>query len=224
MKFLTIVFAGVMCIHMAATPQAASAMSLWQSAETGPASLFSDSKARAINDLITVMISETSTATRTATTTTGRETTVDGKVESWFGVKGVWNILKGLIGKSTEVKAKPQDTSTLPAWKLSATHDFKGTGTTLRNDAITAKITCKVTEVLPNHNLMIEGRQSVSVNAEEQILVLSGIIRPQDVTVDNTVYSYNVMDARISYAGKGPLGDKQHRGVFEWVGDVLWPF
>jgi len=224
MKFLKVVFAGLMCILMSATPQAVSAMSLWQSQEADPASLFSDSKARFINDLITVMVSETSTATRTATTTTGRETTADGKVESWFGVKGIWNIVKSFFGKGGDVKTTQPDTTNLPAWKLSATHDFKGTGTTLRNDAITAKITCKVIEVLPNKNLVIEGKQSVSVNAEEQMLVLSGIIRPQDVTVDNTVYSYNVMDAKISYSGKGPLGDKQRRGVFEWVGDVLWPF
>jgi flagellar L-ring protein FlgH len=224
MRFQPIVFAGLVCIHMAVTPQAASALSLWQSPDSDPSSLFSDSKARSVNDLITVLISETSTATRTATTTTGRETTVDGKVENWFGIKGVWNIVKSLWGKGGEVKATTPNTANLPLWKLSATHDFKGTGTTLRNDAITAKITCKVTDVLPNKNLMIEGRQSVSVNAEEQILVLSGIIRPKDVTVDNTVYSYNVMDARISYAGKGPLGDKQHRGVFEWVGDMIWPF
>jgi flagellar L-ring protein precursor FlgH len=224
MKFLAVVLTGLIVVHISAMPKAACAMSLWQSGEASCASMFSDSKACRTNDLITVMISETSTATRTATTTTGRETTVDDKVESWFGIKGVWNILKNVIGTGGDVKASPQDSSALPAMKLSAAHDFKGTGTTLRNDAITAKITCKVTEVLPNKNLMIEGRQNVSVNAEEQILVLSGIIRPQDVTVDNTVYSYNVMDAKISYSGKGPLGDKQRRGFFEWVGDKLWPF
>lgn len=199
------------------------AASLWKGDYAATSSFFTDHKARSVHDIITVLISEEATATRTATTSTGRETTAEGGIESWFKVDNVLGILKGLFS-SQEVKAVPAGTANLPAWKIDAKHDYKGTGNTLRNDKFEAKVTCLVVEVLPNNNLVIEGRQNVTVNTEEQTIVLRGVIRPEDVNADNEVYSYNVADASIIYAGKGPLGDKQKRGFVEWIGDVVWPF
>jgi flagellar L-ring protein precursor FlgH len=200
------------------------AVSLWQGEMAVTSSLFTDRKARQINDIITVVISEQSTATRTATTTTGRQTTVDGKVDNWLTIDNLRNLLRGIVSKGNDVKADQPNASNLPLWKLSAKHDFSGTGNTLRNDRFEAKITCLVKEILPNNNLVIQGQQSVTVNAEDQTIVLTGIVRPEDVTASNIVYSYNVADAKIQYAGKGPLGDKQRRGFFEFIGDVFWPF
>jgi len=199
------------------------AVSLWKGEYAPTSSLFTDHKARRVHDIITVLISEEATASRTATTTTGRETTAEGSVENWFKVDNILGILKGLFSHQ-DVKSEPAQTANLPAWKLSAKHDYKGTGNTLRNDVFEAKVTCLVTEVLPNNNLVIEGKQNVSVNAEEQTIVLRGVIRSEDVNANNEVYSYNVADASITYAGKGPLGDKQKRGFVEWIGDVIWPF
>ena len=201
------------------------ANSLWVGQSATTSSLFVDHKARQVNDIITVIISETSSATRSASTTTGRETKVDGKVENWFTISNFKNIFKSILSlDSKDSKTKQADTSNLPLWKFSSKNDYKGTGTTARNDILSAKIACKVIEVLPNKNLIIEGSQSVVVNAEEQNIVLNGVIRPEDITADDTVYSYNVCDAKISYYGKGPLGAKQRRGFFEWLGDIIWPF
>lgn len=198
----------------------AHAVSLWSERSE----LFIDHRAHRIDDLVTVLISETSSASRTATTTTGRESTIDDKVENWFSIDGLKNALNGLIHSGNDVKSQPANTANLPAAKLSAKHDFSGTGTTSRNDNFVAKLACKVVEVLPNGNLVIEGTQSVTINAEEQMIVLRGTVRPEDVTPSNTVASYNVADAKIAYNGKGPLGDKQRRGFLQWLGDKVWPF
>jgi flagellar L-ring protein precursor FlgH len=199
------------------------AVSLWQGEVAVTSSMFTDRKARQVNDIITVVISEQSTATRNAVTSTGRETTVDGKVENWFTVDNLRSALSGILG-SANVKTRKADTANLPVWKFSSKNDYKGSGNTLRNDRFEAKITCIVREILPNSNMVIQGQQNVTVNAEDQTIVLTGIVRPEDVTANNIVYSYNVADAKIYYTGKGPLGDKQRRGIFEFLGDCLWPF
>lgn len=203
------------------------AVSLWKGESMVSSSLFSDHKARNINDAVMVLIIEQSSASRTAKTTTGRSTTVDGKIESWFSIDGISNIIKGLFGSSKgerDTQVDKANTSNLPEWKLSAAHDFEGSGTTVRSDIFTAKITCKVTDVLENGNLIIEGNQKVTVNEETQILLLKGKVRPRDIKADNTVYSYNIFDAEISYLGDGPIGAKQKRGLFELIGDIVWPF
>lgn len=200
------------------------ATSLWKGkGDSLNSSLFTDLKAREVNDILTIIISESSSAVRSATTTTGRDTTVDGKITDWFGLSKITKPLKALVGKE-DIKTKKHDTNNLPKWGIEVSHEFEGTGSTARKDTLVAKITCKVTEVLPNGNLLIEGKQVVTVNNEEQCIILTGIVRPADITPENTVYSYNVADARIIYTGKGPLGDKQKRGVFEWLLDFLWPF
>ncbi|RKY37747.1 MAG: flagellar biosynthesis protein FlgH [Candidatus Omnitrophota bacterium] len=200
------------------------AVSLWQAENAQSASFFVDHKARQIDDIITVLISENSSASRTASTKTGRSSQVEDKIEQWFTVNGLRNVFKGLLGKGTDVQSDPANSSILPQIKLSAKKDFQGSGTTSRNDKFKARITCKVVDVLPNNNLVIEGKQNVSVNAEEQIIVLNGVVRSEDVSAGNIVYSYNVADAKISYLGKGPIGDKQKRGFLEWFGDTIWPF
>ncbi len=196
------------------------AVSLW-SEESDMSSLFRDQRAARVQDIITVIISETSAAQRSATTTTGRDSSVDGKVENWFTIDNFKNLLTNIL--SSQLKSKSADTTNLPVWKLSTKNDYKGSGTTTRDDSLSAKITCKVIEILPNKNLVIEGKQTVSVNAEEQIIVLRGIVRQQDVLPNNTVYSYNVADANIQFFGKGAIGDKQKRGILQMIGDIVWP-
>lgn len=196
------------------------AVSLW-SEESDMSSLFRDQKAARLQDIITVIINESSTASRSATTVTGRDTSVDGKVENWFTIDNFKGILTNLLG--SQLKSKTSDTGNLPVWKVSTTNDYTGKGTTTRDDKIAARITCKVIEILPNKNLVIEGRQNVSVNAEEQIIVLRGIVRQQDVLPNNTIYSYNVADANIQFFGKGAIGDKQKRGILQMIGDIVWP-
>ena len=98
---------------------------------------------------------------------------------------------------------------------------FTASGQTTRGGSLTAKVTTKVVEVLPNDTLRIEGRQSIVINGEEQEIILRGIVRSQDIAADNTVLSLFVADAEISFVGTGIVADKNDPGIitriFNWL-------
>lgn len=188
---LMILVAAVVLGAAAAWPAAAS--SLW----TGAGSLYADNKARQVGDLVTIIIVERTQATSTAQTQTGQDTSVN------FGPV-LWNSVP-----------------IVPGFGLSGNDNFRAGGSTTRGGSLNARMTAKVVEVLPNGNLVIEGRQTIIVNDEEQVIVVSGTIRPQDIAPDNTVLSTYVADATISYHGAGTIGDKQEPGLltrlFNWL-------
>jgi len=81
-----------------------------------------------------------------------------------------------------------------------------------------------VTQVLDNGNLLIEGRRLITVNAEDQYMILTGIIRPEDITNDNLILSQYIADARITYTGRGVVDDKMRPGWLTRIIDWVWPF
>jgi flagellar L-ring protein precursor FlgH len=89
---------------------------------------------------------------------------------------------------------------------------------------LNATITARIINVLPNGNLMIEGRRNIKVNNEDQEIMLEGTIRPRDISPNNTVNSIYVADARISYSGRGIISDRQSPGWLMNIVDKLWPF
>jgi flagellar L-ring protein precursor FlgH len=91
---------------------------------------------------------------------------------------------------------------------------YKGLGDTARTSNVTAKVAAVVVKVLPNGNLVIDGEHRVEVNSEVQTIRISGMIRPKDVSLLNTVYSYQVADATVSVKGSGAVGDAEGPGVF----------
>ena len=82
----------------------------------------------------------------------------------------------------------------------------------------------KVIEVLPNHNLLVEGKRETSFSKEHQTIVLHGFVRPENIGADNTILSYNIADATISIVGKGTVSDSQGKGWFTRIWDKLNPF
>ena len=106
--------------------------------------------------------------------------------------------------------------------ETSEKHD--GTGSTSRSSELTAVLTAKVIDVLPNGNLLIDGRREVIVNNETQLISLSGTVRPEDIGPNNTVLSTYIADAKITYTGEGVIGDKQRVGWFVKIMDAVWPF
>jgi len=101
---------------------------------------------------------------------------------------------------------------------------MKGTGKTSRDGSLQAEITARVTQVLENGNLAIEGRRQLTVNAETQYIVITGVIRSEDITADNLVESQYIADARIVYTGNGVINDKMRPGWLTRVADWAWPF
>lgn len=101
---------------------------------------------------------------------------------------------------------------------------YTGEGTIDREEEIELRLAAMITQVLPNGNMVIQGRQEVRVNFEKRILELAGVIRPQDVNLDNTVAYDKIAEARISYGGKGQITDVQQPRYGQQVFDVLFPF
>jgi flagellar L-ring protein precursor FlgH len=93
-------------------------------------------------------------------------------------------------------------------------NDYSGEGKSSRKGKLKAKMTARITQVLPNGNFLIEGTRIVDVNGERQTTVLTGVIRPQDITPENTVFSYDIADAQISYKGRGSVNTAQRPGIF----------
>jgi flagellar L-ring protein precursor FlgH len=169
--------------------------------------LFVDQKARGIGDLVTVSIVEVASATKEATTQTGRSSSISGGVDAFFG-------LEKLI--------PPGANPTKVGGSLS--NNFDGSGKTVRSGKVTATVTAVVTQVLPNGNLVIEGSREITVNNERELIVLSGVVRPKDISPGNVVLSTALGHAQIAYYGSGIIAEKQRPGWLARVLDTVWPF
>jgi len=189
--------------------------SLWKDS----ASLYEDRKARRVNDLLTILIAENVTATNTASTNDSRDSTADYAVADLFGA----NTDFGIQALPLLKKLYPA-TKFTPTASGSSKSKFAGKGDTSRKGNITATITAKVVEVLPNSNMVVESRKEVVVNNEKQIVVLRGIVRPDDISTSNTIISTFVADAQIYLVGDGVLADKQSQGWLVRTLDSVWPF
>jgi len=101
---------------------------------------------------------------------------------------------------------------------------FQGQGAAERTETLRTKLAAEIVEIKPNGNLVIEARHTVTKQREKTMITLSGVVRPQDVGPDNTVYSYNVADADIRYESSGPVTDANRRGWLSKLLDRIWPF
>ena len=181
--------------------------SIWQA---GTAGLTEDFKARRKGDIVTILIVETASASKAAKTGTSRATAINAGIPNFLGLET--SLLKNNFG----------DLSKLINASVASKYD--GAGSTSRQETLNATISAKVLDVLPNGNLMIEGRRNVKVNEEDQIIIVEGTIRPSDIGPDNIINSSLVADARISYTGKGIISDRQSPGWLMNVIDKVWPF
>jgi flagellar L-ring protein precursor FlgH len=164
--------------------------------------LAGDRRARAVNDLLTVQVVENISATGTADSTLNKSGKAAVSVPNIFGVE---TKLPSWINPAALVNG---DTKT----------DFKGGGTTSRAGTLTAVMTVRVAEVLPNGDLVLEGAREIDINGDRQMVVLTGVARPSDVTPANTVLSTQVGQLRIRYFGRGLMKDNLQPG---WLIRVL---
>jgi flagellar L-ring protein precursor FlgH len=158
----------------------------------GAPSLFTDIKAHRVGDLITILIFEDASAENESNTETKKE----GK----FDVSGGPGV-------------GPLDFIPLFGVSSDATSEFKGEGTTDRATRLRARMTARVTGISPNGDLLIEGRRVLGVNDDKEALTLTGVVRPVDVGADNSIASYLIADAQITYTGRGPAGTGSRPGL-----------
>ncbi|MBN2059016.1 MAG: flagellar basal body L-ring protein FlgH [Deltaproteobacteria bacterium] len=180
---------------------------------------FQDLRAHQTGDLVTVNIVETSSASKKAGTKTSRESNIDAGIDSLLGWE---NKIKHLTSFGNKKVRNAYNNNSI--FKGSISNGFTGSGTTTRDESMTASITARVMEVMPNGNLFIKGSREVKVNNETQYIILSGFIRPVDISPDNTILSSYIGDAKIEYVGKGPVSDKQRPGWLARAVDLVWPF
>jgi flagellar L-ring protein precursor FlgH len=173
---------------------------------------FSDMKAQRVGDIITINVVETSRASKQAATSLARNSSLNSGVTSLFGLEqpGVLPTPGGIdLTKGVEYNSRSQ---------------FSSTGQTSRNENITAKVSARIIQVLPNSNLVVRGSQEILVNNEKQYITIQGVIRPSDIATDNTVLSTYLADSRIEYTGQGDISRKQREGWLTRLIDVIWPF
>jgi flagellar L-ring protein precursor FlgH len=170
----------------------------------GLISLYADHKARRVGDIVTIIVLESSRASKSAATKTSKRSDSSGSLNDLFGL-GNLPLKMGADAGS----------------------DYSGSGTTTRSGTMEAKISAFVKQLLPNGNLVLEGTRKVAVNDDVQEIMVSGIVRPQDVRADNSVLSIYLADAQIKYLGEGPIA--QRPGIltrilqtpFHWVASLM---
>jgi flagellar L-ring protein precursor FlgH len=183
--------------------------SLWASDRQA---FFEDQRADNVGDILTVMIDIKDKAELENETERKRTGNENAGLDSFLGYEtSLADVLPESVQNGTLVGA-------------TAGSNYKGEGTVDREEKITMKLAAIVTQILPNGNMVVQGRQEVRVNFEKRILELAGVIRPQDITIDNSIPYEKVAEARISYGGKGQITDVQQPRYGQQVYDVLFPF
>jgi flagellar L-ring protein precursor FlgH len=178
--------------------------SLWTGAGYR-SNLFRDSKARYINDVVTIRVSETTQAVSTADATNKRSTSSSAGFDNLFGLE------KAVKELPTMVSGK-NDSS------------FQGAGSTSRQTTLQTSLTARVIDVLPNGYLVVEGMREVHVNSENQSVYLTGVVRPEDISANNTVLSSAVAQMSVRVQGKGVVSQPIRPGWLLKILNGVLPF
>lgn len=171
----------------------AGAASLW----TDQGDLFADRKAHDVGDILTIVIDESSSATRSGNASNSKSGSTSVEAGSGF-LKFIGSA--GASGKD----------------------DFSSKGSLTNKNTVSGKITVQVTAVKPNGNLVVSGTQSIKQNGEEQKITITGEVRPDDISPYNTVASNLVANAQLRIDGKGPIANKQRQGILTQIFNFLF--
>tara|TARA_B100000686_G_C16684541_1_gene913926 strand:- start:537 stop:1301 length:765 start_codon:yes stop_codon:yes gene_type:complete len=185
------------------------ANSLWR---PGAKAFFKDQRAARVGDILTVTVAIDEEADISNTTTRRRTSSEDLGLDQLFGYQlSLADILPNAVNNADLLD-------------LDSASSAVGNGAVDRAEDITFTIAAVVTQVLPNGNLVIEGRQEMRVNFEVRELIVAGVIRPEDISNANTIAHTQIAEARISYGGRGQLTDVQQPRYGQQVLDIILPF
>ena len=187
--------------------------SLWPG-ETSENLLFADTKAKQVGDIVTVELEENFESSNSATTGITKDSEIDLGVTTILGLPNDYGMTNFLgLGNSYD-----------PTVRAESSRSTNGAGTTTRGGSMTGTLAAIIKQELPNGIFRIEGRRTVTVNNEDQMMILTGLIRRVDIRFGNTISSQQIANANIVYTGKGVISDEQNVGwlmrFFAWV----WPF
>ncbi len=184
--------------------------SLWR--EDAPLNnMFASAKARNVGDIITIRIVESASAKNKADTSTERKSAMSAGISNFFNLESKFPTTRPDFNPFARVEADFKN-------------GFDGAGETTRSGDLTAIISARVIGLTASGNLVIAGSRGITINNEEQMLNLSGIVRPKDISAENEVLSSYISDAKIVYTGVGVLDDRQKPGWLTRAFDKAWPF
>jgi flagellar L-ring protein precursor FlgH len=183
--------------------------SLWRS---GARAFFKDNRANSVGDILTVSIAISDKATINNKTERTRDDTEDGNLTNLFGFEA---------GLSKVVSSNVLNTSTV---SLDTDHTTKGEGKIARDETITLTVAAVITQILPNGNLVINGRQETLVNYELRELNITGIIRREDISSSNTIDHTKIAEMRVTYGGRGNVSELQQPRWGMQILDIVSPF
>lgn len=183
--------------------------SLWR---TGARGFFKDQRARQVGDLVTVRVRVTDRAQLENQTSRSRK---NGETLGLPKLGGFETDLKKIL---------PDETDPEKLISGSSSGSSQGQGSIRRSEQLTTNVAAVVTQVLPNGNLVVEGKQEIRVNFEVRELIVAGIVRPEDIESDNMIDSSKIAQARIAYGGRGQITDVQQPRYGQQVMDILLPF
>ena len=187
----------------------AAANSLWRA---GAKSFFDDQRASKIGDILTVNIEIADSAQVSNTSQRSRTSSTDTSLDAELGLDGVIQ------------NALPGTPSLSPGVAFGSNSASNGSGTVNRQEKVKLTVAAVITDRLPNGNLVIGGSQEVRINNELRELLVSGVIRPEDVASDNTIEHTKIAEARISYGGRGDISAVQRDKYGKLVYDQITPF
>lgn len=192
-----------------AEPAAFASNSLWRQ---GSRAFFKDQRAARVGDLVTVRVRVTDRAQFENQTRRSRQNGENLGADA-------------LMGFETRLdRILPNDVSADALVGIDSRSSSRGEGSTRRSEQLTTNVAAVVTQVLPNGNMVIEGKQEIRVNFEVRELIVAGVVRPEDIEADNTIDSTKIAQARIAYGGRGQLTDVQQPRYGQQVMDILLPF
>jgi flagellar L-ring protein precursor FlgH len=191
------------------TPQPISynANSLWRN---GSRAFFNDQRAHIVGDILTVKVNINDTAQFQDQTQLNRTTTEDTEITNFIGANTIGNAAKAILPGSVLT--------------ASGNSQMNGQGNINRNDQLLTNVAAVVTQLLPNGNMVIEGKQEIRLNNEVRELIVAGVVRPEDIESDNTIELPKVAEARLAYGGRGTLTNIQTERWGQQAVDVVLPF
>lgn len=180
--------------------------SLWRN---GSRAFFKDQRAHRVGDILTVTVNITDKATVANETQRSRANKDDSGIDNFFGKSKV-----PIINSAVPTRIFTADSNS----------SSDGKGSIDRKEQLQTNVAAVVTQVLPNGNLVVEGKQEIRVNFEVRELIVGGVVRPEDIQSDNTIDSTKIAQARIAYGGRGQITDVQQPRYGQQVLDVILPF
>lgn len=186
------------CVYLFMAGLLVSALGSMAGAQTAPStgnsvSIYSDVKAARVGDVLSVIISESNSASKNSRTSTQKKNSASTGGDASTGA------LRGLFPGA--------------GGSLDLSDQYSGQGAISRTGQLNSRISVRVVEILPNRDLVVEGSKTLEINEDMEVVTLSGVVRAADISSANTVYSYQVGNAKLTYKGRGSISTAQRPGI-----------